>query len=106
MVWTNLTNNKFLVKLLYASLELGVVFSFPKSVIWNSWVPSKVIFFFAWEASLGKVVTIDQLQKRRWSLTNRCFRCKVKKESIYHLLFHFSKVRVLWQLLFDFLGVQ
>ena len=71
------------------------------SVIWNSRVPSKVSFF-AWEASLGKVLIIDQLQKRGWSLVNRCF--KDMEESKDHILLRYAKVRVLWQLLFALFG--
>ena len=41
-------------------LESGGMFNFPKSVVWNSWMPSKVSFF-VWEASLGKVLTVGQL---------------------------------------------
>ena len=95
MVWMNLSNNKFSVKHLYATLELGVLISFSKSVVWNLWVPSKVNFF-AWEATMGKVLTIDQLQKRGWSLVNRCFLCKEEEESIDHTLLHCLKVRILW----------
>ena len=63
MMRMNLNNNKFFVKHIYVALELRVLISFLKRVVWNSWVPSKVNFF-AWEATLGKVLTISQLKKR------------------------------------------
>ncbi|RVX19947.1 hypothetical protein CK203_004468 [Vitis vinifera] len=57
MVWMNLHNLNFSVKLLYATLESRVIMSFPRQVVWNLWVPSKVNFF-AWEAIWGKVLTV------------------------------------------------
>ena len=56
--------------------------------------------------NLGKVLTLDQLQKRGWSLVNRCFLCKEEKGFIDHILLHCSLVRVLGQLLFDLLGIH
>ncbi|RVW74602.1 hypothetical protein CK203_050923 [Vitis vinifera] len=43
---------------------------FPSGSIWRSSTPPKVAFF-AWEASWRKVLTLDQLQRRRHFLTNR-----------------------------------
>ena len=31
------------------------------------------VSFFAWEASWGKVLTLDQLQRRGWFVMNQCF---------------------------------
>lgn len=59
MVWMNLYNNKYSIKHLYATLELWVLISFPKRVVWNLWVPSKVNFLFLWEATWGKVLVLD-----------------------------------------------
>ena len=61
--------------------------------------------FFAWEASWGKVLTLDQLKRRGWSLTNRCFFYLAEEESTNHILIHCTKTRVLWELLFALFGV-
>ena len=61
--------------------------------------------FFAWEASWGKVLTLDKLKKREWSLLNRCFICCDVEETIDHFLTHCSKSKVLWDLLFNFFNV-
>ena len=50
IVWMNLYNNKFFVKYLYVALEPRDLVSFPKQIVWNSWVSSKVNFF-VWGAS-------------------------------------------------------
>ena len=52
---------------------------FPHRLIWNPSVPPKVCFF-AWEASWGKVLTMDQLKKRGGLLLTDVF-CAVRKRS-------------------------
>ena len=64
------------------------------------------ISFFAWEATWGKALTLDMVQKIGRALANRCFMCLEKEENINHLLFHCSRRRVLWYLLFTLFGVS
>ena len=71
---------------------------FPSRSIWNPIVPPK-LGFFAWEASWGKVLTLDQLKKRGITLVNRCFLCEENEETIDHLLIHCSRAKMLWDLL-------
>ena len=54
--------------------------------------------FFAWEALWEKILTIDQLQKRGFSLANRCHLCFEDEETVEHLLLHCVKTRVLWDM--------
>ena len=67
-------------------------------------MPPKVAFF-AWEASWGKILTMEQLQRRGYSLANRCFLCLSEEETVNHLLLHCVKMRALWSLLFSLFGV-
>ena len=46
-----------------------------------------------------------QLKNRGWTLANRCFFCLTKGESTNHILIHYTKIRVLWELLFALFGV-
>ena len=39
-------------------------------------------------------------------MVNRCFLCKEEKESMDHILLHYAKASVLWELLFALFGVQ
>ena len=57
--------------------------------------------FFAWEASWGKILTLEQLQRRGYSLANRCFLCLSEVETVDLLLLHCVKTRALWNLLFS-----
>ena len=70
--WTETKSGKFSVKSLYIALEAGGSSLFPSSFIWNANVQPK-ISFFAWEATWGKALTLDLVQKRGWALANRCF---------------------------------
>ena len=68
-------------------------------------MPPKVAFF-AWEASWGKVLTQEQLQRKGFSLANRCFLCLSEEETVDHLLLHCVKTWVLWNLLFSLFGIS
>ena len=50
-------------------------------------MPTKASFL-AWEASWGRVLTLDQLKRRGWLVTNRCFLCLMEEESVNHSLLH------------------
>ena len=57
MVWKETKNEIFTVKPLYNSLNHSCAVPFPWNIIWSPYVPTNVGFFFAWEASWGKVLT-------------------------------------------------
>ena len=63
LVWEGSKYGVFSVRSLYIVLEQGGEKTFPAKAIWNPWVPPKVCFF-AWEASWGKFLTLDQLKRR------------------------------------------
>ena len=67
-------------------------------------MPPKVAFF-GWEASWGKILTLEQLQRREYSLANRCFLCLFEVETVDYLLLHCVKTRALWNLLFFLFGM-
>ena len=75
----------------------------PGKGIWIPCVPTKEAFF-AWEASWGKVLTLDKLQRRGWHLPNRYYLCDRDEESIHHILLHCPMVSPLWDLFFSLIG--
>ena len=75
--------------------------SFPALSVWNPLAPLKVDFF-AWEASWGKVMTLDQLKKRGRPLANGCYLCEEEEETLNHILVHYPKARLLW----DWVGLS
>ena len=77
---------------------------FPAKEVWGSYAPLRTRFF-AWEAVLGKISTVDMLIRRSWSMVNRCNLCKENEESANHILIHCGKIRELWTLLLSSFGV-
>ncbi|RVX04879.1 hypothetical protein CK203_019318 [Vitis vinifera] len=59
---------------------------FPARRIWVERVPTKVCFF-AWEATWGKVLTLDRLQLRGVQLPNCCYLCGCEEENVNHILY-------------------
>ena len=93
---------KLFYKVLFGSNSNSIIF--PHQLIWSNWVPTKMSLF-AWEASWGKVLTLDQIKKRGRALANRCFLCGKDEETIDHLLLHCLVARLLWDLLLAIFGV-
>nr|CAN81329.1 hypothetical protein VITISV_039333 [Vitis vinifera] len=103
--WKGGRNGQFKVKEAYNLVVNTVANNFPKSNIWVDKVPTKILFF-AWEATWGKVFTLDRLQKRGWQLPNLCFLCGCEEESVNHILIHCIVAKVLWDMIFALFGVQ
>ena len=99
------SNGNFSVRTMYRGLDLSPKIDFPFRSIWNSMVPSKNSFF-TWEASWGKVITLDQLKRRRRALANRCCLYEEEKETIDHLLIHCKIVKMLWDLFLTIVGTN
>ena len=77
--WAVTKSGSFSVKSLLSILKEVRVSPFPTSIVWNAWVPPKV-GFFCLGGNLGKVLTLDQLQRRGCSLVNRSFLCYAHEE--------------------------
>ena len=105
VIWTKAKDKRFSVKSLYKDLDPERREEFPANIIWNSLVPPRVSFF-VWEATWKKSITLDRLQRRGFSLANRCYLCLVEEESIDHILLHCGLARSLWSLLFSLFGVS
>ncbi|CAN0858579.1 hypothetical protein LINGRAHAP2_LOCUS7334 [Linum grandiflorum] len=45
---------------------------------------------------VGKVATLDVLQKRGWSLANRCLFCESAEENLNHLILHCNFTSKVW----------
>ena len=103
--WKGGGSGQFRVKDAYSWLDRSMDVNFPKNKIWVGRVPTKIMFFM-WEATWGKIFTLDRLQKRGWQLSNRCFLCVCEAESMDHLLIHCIVARVFWDLVLGLVGVK
>ena len=67
LAWKNDGRGKFSVKSYYKSLRAEKKILFPANEIWGLCAPLRSRFF-AWEAIWGKILTVDMLMKRGWSM--------------------------------------
>ncbi|RVX21568.1 hypothetical protein CK203_002086 [Vitis vinifera] len=103
--WKRESNGVFGAKGAYKMLFGSSACVFPNRRIWMDKVPTKVSFF-AWEASWGKILTLDKLQRRGWQLPNRCFLCGCEEENANHIMLHCTVVKTLWEIVLAIFGVQ
>ncbi|RVW53840.1 LINE-1 reverse transcriptase-like [Vitis vinifera] len=87
VLWREGADGLFKVKKAYRVLANAEGADFPHSNVWVDKVPTKIAFF-AWEATWGKVLTLDRLQRRGWQFPNLCFLCGCEEETINHILIH------------------
>ena len=74
MILKGVGDGRFSTSHLFNILDCADAIVFPHQFIWNTWVSTKV-GFFAWEASWGRVLTLNNLKRRGRALANRCFLC-------------------------------
>ncbi len=61
------------------------------------------MFFLAWTAALGKILTIDNLRRHRVRILDCFYMCKKSGEMVNHLLLHCENV---WSLVFCLFGIR
>ena len=101
----NAKEKGFTVKIMYKSFDTSLAVEFPYCLVWNPTVTPK-IGVFAWEASWGKVLTMDQLKRGGLTLVNRCVMCEEDEETIDHLLIHYKCAKMLWDLFLSIVGIS
>ena len=105
MCWNASSHKLFEVKSFYAMLHPVSTKVFPWKKVWKSKAPSKVSFFL-WTAAMGKILTTENLRKRRLVVIDWCCMCKRDGESVAHLLLHCPIASDLWGLVFSMFGVD
>ena len=78
--------------------------SFPWKGVWKAKVPPRVAFF-VWTSALGKILTTDNLRKRRVMIQDWCCMCRMSGESVNHLLLHCPIAWELWSVILILFGV-
>jgi len=78
---------------------------FPGRIFGVLKAPTRVAFF-VWSATLGKILTHDNLRKRNVIVIEWCCLCKKSEESINHLLLHCEITRDLWSYILILFGVE
>jgi hypothetical protein len=76
------------------ALTIIVGSPFPWKSVWRGKTHSRVAFF-VWTAALGRILTLDNLRKRRVIVVDQCCMCERSGESIDNLLLHYELAREL-----------
>ncbi|CAN1342454.1 hypothetical protein LINPERPRIM_LOCUS39462 [Linum perenne] len=101
--WPLLANERFTVASFYQALrstfEECIDDDFPWATIWEKQANPRARIFL-WTAVHEGCLTIDNLKKRGFSLTNWCCLCKAEEESISHLLVQCNISRYIWEFFF------
>jgi hypothetical protein len=104
LCWTPSCRGLFEVRSFYTTLisphPPGI---FPWKSVWKAKVPSRVAFF-VWTAALGKILTTENLKKRRVTILDWCCMCKSSGESVNHLLVHCPVAWELWSMVLVIFG--
>ena len=103
--WQPSQSHTFQVKSYYNTFTCKGEGCFPWKSIWKAKVPPRVAFF-TWTAALGRILTADNLWRRRVILFNWCCMCKADGESIDHLLLHCVYAKELWDMVFAMFGIH
>ena len=103
--WKPTRSRGFEVRGFYLSFYPPTILSFPWKMIWKSKVPPRVAFF-SWSASLGKILTTNNLRKRGVLVLDWCYMCKNCGELVDHLLLHCPIACELWSLVFCLFGIH
>jgi len=105
-LWWSLSHKgSFDVSSFYKALACKEAILFPWKSIWRTKAPLKVAFF-AWTAALGKILTLDNLRKKRVIVIDRCCMCKMTGETVDHLLLHCEVARALWYVILNRFGLS
>ncbi|RVW16952.1 LINE-1 reverse transcriptase-like [Vitis vinifera] len=104
-LWKGGKKWKFEVKEAYELLISHSTLLFPKKGIWVENVPSKLVFF-AWEATWGRVLTLDRPQKRGWQLLIAAIYAVWMRKTSTIFLYIVTVARVLWGIVLGLVGAQ
>ncbi len=105
LIWKLSLDKGFQVKSFYNAICAPGFGSFLWKSIWKTKAPPRVAFF-SWTAALGKILTAENLRHHGIILVNWCYMCKVVRESIDHLLLHYTYAKELWDMIFVLFGVH
>jgi hypothetical protein len=65
-----------------------------------------MVVFFAWSATLGKILTLDNLRRQHVIAMDRCCMCNRNEEFVDHLLLHCDVAFTIWSAFFSHFGMS
>ncbi|KAL4179299.1 hypothetical protein AMTRI_Chr13g119350 [Amborella trichopoda] len=105
MIWTPSASRRFTVASFYRVLVDGTNIVDLSNRVWDSIAPPRTQLF-QWLATLGRPLTIDNLQKRGFQFPNRCIMCLKEEETISHMLLHCDFTYSIWSQLIQLFSLS
>ncbi|WVZ69867.1 hypothetical protein U9M48_018590 [Paspalum notatum var. saurae] len=104
LIWQFSSNGTYSSQSLYKVINFRGAFQVHSPAVWSLKIPPRV-HFFLWLLSQNKVLTRDNLAKRREVSDDKCLFC-CEKESVHHLFFECMVSRNMWKVVSEALGVS
>jgi len=104
IVWNYTSSGRYEVQSLYAVVSFRGVAPIYVSSVWKLSIPPRVQLFL-WLVSNNRVLTRDNLAKRREVSDPTCLLCN-EMESVTHLFFECCVAKLVWSSISDLLGVN
>jgi hypothetical protein len=104
MIWQFSSNGIYNVQSLYRIINFSGIQPVLVSSIWYIKIPPRVQYFL-WLLSKNRLLTRDNLSKRRKVENPTCLFCN-EQESVNHLFFECVVAKQLWNVLSSILGIQ
>lgn len=102
--WVPSKRRLFDVRSFYNVLVCNDGTPFPLKTIWRIEVLLRVTFF-AWSATLKKILTMENVRKLHVIVVDWCCMCKRNGEFMDHLFIHCDVVCTLWNAIFNRVGL-
>jgi zinc-binding in reverse transcriptase len=84
IVWKQTPNDNYTIKLFYLFLKKGPLILSDLHVVWDLKIPPTMQVFI-WTMVRNKILTIDVVKRRGWSIVEICYMCRSNDESTNHL---------------------
>jgi hypothetical protein len=104
IMWSYSSNGTYSIRSLYAVINCSGVFPVYVHSVWKLVIPPRVQFFL-WLLSHNRLLTRDNLSKRRNVSDLTCLFC-AETESISHLFFDCCVAENIWKLIYAILGMD
>ena len=104
MIWQFSSKGIYNVQSLYKIINFRGIQPVLVSSVWDIKIPPRVQYFL-WLLSKNKLLTRDNLGKRRKVEDSTCLFCK-EQESLNHLFFDCVVAKQLWEVLSSIFGIQ
>jgi zinc-binding in reverse transcriptase len=104
VAWKQTPNGNYTIKLFYLFLKQGPLILSDLYVIWDLIPPRMQVFI--WTMVQNKILTIEALKRRGWSIVGICYMCKSNDESTNYLFNECQFFSIMLMLLFRRLNIS